>query len=817
MKNPLPLLTSGLLLFQATPARALPIYDGFGYTAASNLAGNGGWLAASGSGTIKVNATNLTYAGLQSSVGNDVTIIPGSSAARTYIGFTPQTSGSVCFSLLFKINSLPNAQRLVGYASGSTSSTSSPPLGIFVSASGQLAVGISTGSPQFTNTAFATGTTNLVVVNYTFGTTADSAQVWINPVNLGGNAPPPTGGFSGNHNSTLANFLWNTPSASTGGGSYEVDEFRIGATYAAVTPSTTPGGGTGESSVLRVTQTNLSGATFTLTGKGGPASGFFETLGTGDLLRPLPEWQLDGSGTFDAGGNFTTTVPVSPGIGSRFFVVGVAGIPAITTHPQGQPTAIGQNVNLTVEAGGSQHLDYQWYKNSQLIDGATNPTFSITNVQSEDAGTYTVIVTNSFGSATSTPAVVTLSQPPTDGDLHVSPAGDDTNPGTLNSPFKTVQKAIAVAEPGDTIYLRGGTYPNSQTITIAKSGTPAARIKLWAYPGEKPVLDFSTQPYGSSNRGVLLTTGGNYWDFKGLEIMRAGDNGVKVEGSHIRFEQCVFHDNGDSGLQIGFAHETNNPGANLAAFIEVINCDSYMNYDSDNRGSDADGFAAKLHCGQGIVFTGCRAWKNSDDGWDLFETDAAVVIRNCWTWHSGDGSLYPGTGSFQGNGNGFKLGGNGTGGSSQGRHELTNSISFNNKYKGNAQGITNNSHTDGLIVSNCLSFSNGSSAYNYFMEGGGQPMILKNCVSFPRAGSVTNVSLDSEVGNQNNSWSLPVSANENDYVDLSEAAAEAPRKADGSLPDGFARLVSGSDLIDKGVNVGVPHNGSAPDLGPIEY
>ncbi|MES2923013.1 MAG: right-handed parallel beta-helix repeat-containing protein [Verrucomicrobiota bacterium] len=426
-------------------------------------------------------------------------------------------------------------------------------------------------------------------------------------------------------------------------------------------------------------------------------------------------------------------------------------------------------------------------------------------------------VSNSFGSVWSTPAVVTLNQPPTDGDLHVSPAGDDANPGTLDSPFKTVQKAIAVAEPGDTIYLRGGIYPNSQTITIANSGTAAARIKLWAYPGEKPVLDFSTQAYGSSNRGVLLTTGGNYWDFKGLEIMKAGDNGVKVEGSHIRFEQCVFHDNGDSGLQIGFAHETSNPGANLAAFIEVINCDSYMNYDSDNRGSDADGFAAKLHCGQGIVFIGCRAWKNSDDGWDLFETDAAVVIRDCWTWHSGDGSLYPGTGSFQGNGNGFKLGGNGAGGSSKGTHQLTNSVSFNNKYKGNAQGITNNSHGDGLIISNCLSFSNGTSAYNYFMEGGGQPMILKNCVSFPRAGSATNVSLDSEVGHQNNSWSLPVSANENDYVDLSEVAAEAPRKADGSLPDGFARLVSGSDLIDKGVDVGVPFHGSAPDLGPFEY
>ncbi len=37
-----------------------------------------------------------------------------------------------------------------------------------------------------------------------------------------------------------------------------------------------------------------------------------------------------------------------------------------------------------------------------------------------------------------------------------------------------------------------------------------------------------------------------------------------------------------------------------------------------------------MHCGQGIVFSNCRSWGNSDDGWDLFETDYSVVIENCW-------------------------------------------------------------------------------------------------------------------------------------------------------------------------------------------
>ena len=64
------------------------------------------------------------------------------------------------------------------------------------------------------------------------------------------------------------------------------------------------------------------------------------------------------------------------------------------------------------------------------------------------------------------------------------------------------------------------------------------------------------------------------WYSKGLEIIHAGDNAIKVESSHCIFERLTLHPNGDAGLQIGFAHETVNPGANLAAFIEVVNCDS---------------------------------------------------------------------------------------------------------------------------------------------------------------------------------------------------------------------------------------------------
>ena len=484
--------------------------------------------------------------------------------------------------------------------------------------------------------------------------------------------------------------------------------------------------------------------------------------------------------------------------------------PTITLHPLSQSALVGSNVTLNVVATGTAPLRYQWYFNpSALLANQTNSSLALVNLTTNDAGSYRVNVSNDYGSTNSNPALLTVSEPNTNGDWFVSPTGDDANPGTIAAPFATLTKAVSVVQPGQTIMMRGGTYYPSATIRITNSGTAGARIQLLAYPGETPYLNFTNQGYGANNRGILFPANVNYWTVKGLEIGYAGDNGIKVEGSHHRFEQLVLHHCGDTGLQIGFGHDDVNPGGLLAAFIEVVNCDSYLNYDADNNGADADGFAAKMHCGQGIVFTGCRAWENSDDGWDLFETDYSVVISNCWTWKSGVG---------QGNGNGFKLGGNGTGGDSVGTHYAFNCVAFGHK----VNGFTQNSHQDGIVIYNSLSYSNGASGYNYFMEGSlnsGKQNIFRNNVGIRRnpASGSNNFIEDNGPIQENNSWNLTVTPNSADYLSLLESAAKAPRQPDGSLPIGFARLVAGSDLIDKGVNVGLPFNGPAPDLGPFEF
>ncbi|MGH7943365.1 MAG: immunoglobulin domain-containing protein, partial [Limisphaerales bacterium] len=84
--------------------------------------------------------------------------------------------------------------------------------------------------------------------------------------------------------------------------------------------------------------------------------------------------------------------------------------PFIVAQPQGVTVATNQNATFTVLAGGSANLSYQWYFNTNTpVADATNFTLTLANVQTTDAGVYSVIVTNSTGSAASTNVVLNVS------------------------------------------------------------------------------------------------------------------------------------------------------------------------------------------------------------------------------------------------------------------------------------------------------------------------------------------------------------------------------------------------------------------------
>ncbi|HWA88173.1 MAG TPA: PQQ-binding-like beta-propeller repeat protein [Opitutus sp.] len=86
----------------------------------------------------------------------------------------------------------------------------------------------------------------------------------------------------------------------------------------------------------------------------------------------------------------------------------VPAAPAITTPPVSQSVAAGASASFTVAATGASPLNYQWFKNGAAIAGATSASYQIAAAQAGDAGTYAVTVTNSAGSATSSPAALTV-------------------------------------------------------------------------------------------------------------------------------------------------------------------------------------------------------------------------------------------------------------------------------------------------------------------------------------------------------------------------------------------------------------------------
>lgn len=92
------------------------------------------------------------------------------------------------------------------------------------------------------------------------------------------------------------------------------------------------------------------------------------------------------------------------------------------------------------------------------------------------------------------------------GARYVSPSGNDSNPGTLNEPWRTVSKGFAAMRAGQTLYIRGGTYTERVKITLAK-GTSASPIAVRAYPNERPVV-----------KGLLWLTTPDYWAIDGLNV-----------------------------------------------------------------------------------------------------------------------------------------------------------------------------------------------------------------------------------------------------------------------------------------------------------
>ncbi len=131
----------------------------------------------------------------------------------------------------------------------------------------------------------------------------------------------------------------------------------------------------------------------------------------------------------------------------------------------------------------------------------------------------------------------------------VAPDGDDGNAGTRESPWRTIQHAAEVAEPGDVVNIREGVY--AEQVRILVSGTAEAPIVFRAAPGEHPVIDGADLPLPDGDSALVEIADRDFVHLVGLEVRsrRTADPdrfvlGVWVHGAcrGITLEDLVVHD-----------------------------------------------------------------------------------------------------------------------------------------------------------------------------------------------------------------------------------------------------------------------------------
>jgi hypothetical protein len=172
------------------------------------------------------------------------------------------------------------------------------------------------------------------------------------------------------------------------------------------------------------------------------------------------------------------------------------------------------------------------------VDPGVGPVSGTSEVVSPPAGTqvFTLRATNEAGEATATVTVV-VSEPST-AHYYVATTGNDSNPGTIGSPWRTIQKAMNTAPPGSTVNIRGGTY--NERLVLNVSGTAAQPIVFQnhgftaptgtgKYPGpaggEAVVLDYGYLGTYSDGVALLNVTGRSHVTVRGLTFQNSSHTG----------------------------------------------------------------------------------------------------------------------------------------------------------------------------------------------------------------------------------------------------------------------------------------------------
>jgi hypothetical protein len=215
---------------------------------------------------------------------------------------------------------------------------------------------------------------------------------------------------------------------------------------------------------------------------------------------------------------------------------------------------------------------------------------------------------------------------------YVSPKGNDSNKGSIQSPWSNIEYGVAQLEPGDTLLIRGGIYRVS--IHITKTGSPQGYIRIRNYPGERPIID------GSDKDGNgLVISDSSYLNISGIEIRNWQENGIWIESSqYFEINNCTIRDvfygigiaDGSHDFKINNCVMTEfmlygfdaSPSSGEDCYNGVIkNCIAYLGSDPSQN---VDGFATGHGDQRGFTFINCISYEVYD-GFDISSDDSFLI------------------------------------------------------------------------------------------------------------------------------------------------------------------------------------------------
>lgn len=305
----------------------------------------------------------------------------------------------------------------------------------------------------------------------------------------------------------------------------------------------------------------------------------------------------------------------------------------------------------------------------------------------------------------------------------------DISDGVVVDNFSSLKSEAA--KKNNKIYIKG-TIMCNERIQLNEKNANTQFIGIDNADGTAAVLDFaplrdSLTSRGSSGSGFTLS--GSGYTFKNVIVQNAGDCGIRITGSDNLFEKCVFRYNNNSGVSV-----TKGGSNNTFRYV-----DSYRNADLVPRnGADADGFSVKIGAGDNNKFYNCRAWENSDDGWDSFDRGTpyigSVYYEECLAWNNGNPSVFTGEYDYE---NGFPLDKNLV----YVKEILKNDPDFENKY--NSHSVASWPKLTVRLLGTSNSYNNIHSSRwagnpNGFKFGSvetpsGSYRYIKNCIAFDHA------------------------------------------------------------------------------------